>query len=266
MILASCKHGEYMPEINTANMGVFTLDENCSVLIGGEDFKAKFNVKLYYPNDKIAEARIVGIKNSDPSTLSVLKDNITTLPLDMELDYQNLTEKFGNININDVIEIGLDIKMGNTWYPAFGYDGKSTVTSNLGTIPGANPVITLKKVAPLNIENFVGELELLDEFWEVETTVTVEKISDTEIKIVGYDSPEYNGFGNLSIEINTKDYTVSMPKQVVLPELSIYHNLAYEGSGNLDSYNGVITLSISATVDEGSFGGGFKFILGPKAN
>lgn len=265
LAVISCKHGEYMPEVDTINVGVFTLDENSSVLIEGENFKTKFNVKLYYPNDKIEEARLVGIKNSDVSTLSILKDKIEVLPLDVELTFQELITSFKTIDVNDVIEVGLDIKVGNVWYPAFGFDGKSTATSNVLAIPGSNPVLTLKKVAPLNIDDFVGTLPLQDDAMGI-TSVEVQKVSDTELKIVNYGTGTEYGTSDIIVTINPKDYSATMPKQVIFPTFGAHTNLAYEGKGDVDSYNGIISLSLTVTVDQGSFGNGFKFIIGPKAN
>lgn len=45
-----------------------------------------------------------------------------------------------------------------------------------------------------------------------------------------------------------------MPKQVICPDYAPYHNFSYEGSGTIDTCNGLISLSIAVTVDEGSFG------------
>ena len=62
-----------MPDIQRANMAVFALDENSTILISDETYNVNFKVSLYYPNDKVTEARIVGIKNGDPSTIKILK-------------------------------------------------------------------------------------------------------------------------------------------------------------------------------------------------
>ena len=95
LIITSCKHGEYMPDIQRANMAVFALDENSTILISDETYNVNFNVSLYYPNDKVTEARIVGIKNGDPSTIKTLQEGITEFPIKMKLSYQDLKSKFG---------------------------------------------------------------------------------------------------------------------------------------------------------------------------
>lgn len=252
LIITSCKHGEYMPDIQRANMAVFALDENSTILISDETYNVNFNVSLYYPNDKVTEARIVGIKNGDPSTIKTLQEGITEFPVKMKLSYQDLKSKFGEIVEGDQIEIGMDVKMGATWFSAFGPDGKSTVASDAISLPGSNPTLTLKRVCPLVLDDFVGTVTLNDGFGGVPTADIV-KISDTELEIQGYGG-ETAPYGIIRLTINPKDYTVSVSKQVISAEYGPYHNLAYEGSGTIDTCNGLISISLAVTVDEGSFG------------
>lgn len=252
LIITSCKHGEYMPDIQRANMAVFALDENSTILISDETYNVNFNVSLYYPNDKVTEARIVGIKNGDPSTIKILKEGITEFPINMELSFQDLESKFESIKEGDQIEIGMDVKMGTVWFSAFGPDGKSTVASDAISLPGSNPTLTLKRVCPLVLDDFVGSVTLNDGFAGIPTADIV-KISDTELEIQGYGG-ETAPYGIIRLTINPKDYTVTVSKQVISASYGPYHNLAYEGSGTIDTCNGLISLSIAVTVDEGSFG------------
>lgn len=252
LIITSCKHGEYMPDIQRANMAVFALDENSTILISDETYNVNFNVSLYYPNDKVTEARIVGIKNGDPSTIKTLQEGITEFPIKMKLSYQDLKSKFGEIVEGDQIELGMDIKMGAIWFSAFGPDGKSTVASDAISLPGSNPTLTLKRVCPLVLDDFVGSVTLNDGFAEIPTADIV-KISDTELEIQGYGG-ETAPYGIIRLTINPKDYTVTVSKQVISASYGPYHNLAYEGSGTIDTCNGIISLSLAVTVDEGSFG------------
>lgn len=252
LIITSCKHGEYMPDIQRANMAVFALDENSTILISDETYNVNFNVSLYYPNDKVTEARIVGIKNGDPSTIKTLQEGITEFPIKMKLSYQDLKSKFGEIVEGDQIELGMDIKMGAIWFSAFGPDGKSTVASDAISLPGSNPTLTLKRVCPLVLDDFVGSVTLNDGFAGIPTADIV-KISDTELEIQGYGG-ETAPYGIIRLTINPKDYTVTVSKQVISASYGPYHNLAYEGSGTIDTCNGIISLSLAVTVDEGSFG------------
>lgn len=252
LIITSCKHGEYMPDIQRANMAVFALDENSTILISDETYNVNFNVSLYYPNDKVTEARIVGIKNGDPSTVKTLQEGITEFPIKMKLSYQDLKSKFGEIVEGDQIELGMDIKMGAIWFSAFGPDGKSTVASDAISLPGSNPTLTLKRVCPLVLDDFVGSVTLNDGFAGIPTADIV-KISDTELEIQGYGG-ETAPYGIIRLTINPKDYTVTVSKQVISASYGPYHNLAYEGSGTIDTCNGIISLSLAVTVDEGSFG------------
>lgn len=252
LIITSCKHGEYMPDIQRANMAVFALDENSTILISDETYNVNFNVSLYYPNDKVTEARIVGIKNGDPSTIKTLQEGITEFPIKMKLSYQDLKSKFGEIVEGDQIELGMDIKMGAIWFSAFGPDGKSTVASDAISLPGSNPTLTLKRVCPLVLDDFVGSVTLNDGFAGI-PTVDIVKISDTELEIQGYGG-ETAPYGIIRLTINPKDYTVTVSKQVISASYGPYHNLAYEGSGTIDTCNGIISLSLAVTVDEGSFG------------
>lgn len=252
LIITSCKHGEYMPDIQRANMAVFALDENSTILISDETYNVNFNVSLYYPNDKVTEARIVGIKNGDPSTIKTLQEGITEFPIKMKLSYQDLKSKFGEIVEGDQIELGMDIKMGAIWFSAFGPDGKSTVASDAISLPGSNPTLTLKRVCPLVLDDFVGSVTLNDGFAGIPTADIV-KISDTELEIQG-NGGETAPYGIIRLTINPKDYTVTVSKQVISASYGPYHNLAYEGSGTIDTCNGIISLSLAVTVDEGSFG------------
>ena len=142
--------------------------------------------------------------------------------------------------------------MGAIWFSAFGPDGKSTVASDAISLPGSNPTLTLKRVCPLVLDDFVGSVTLNDGFAEIPTADIV-KISDTELEIQGYGG-ETAPYGIIRLTINPKDYTVTVSKQVISASYGHYHNLAYEGSGTIDTCNGIISLSLAVTVDEGSFG------------
>lgn len=92
------------------------------------------------------------------------------------------------------------------------------MASDAISLPGSNQTLTLKRVCPLVLDDFVGTVTLNDGAYGVPSAQVV-KISDTELEIQGYtDGADIVPPVNIRIKINPQDYTVTMPKQVICPD------------------------------------------------
>lgn len=255
--VTSCESGDFMPDTTVSNMGVFKMDANSDLLIGDESFKAKFEVSLYYPKDVPTDARLVMIKNADAKNIKVFKESVTTFPTTIELTYDEIVSQFGTIELGDKIELGLDIKMGSTWHLAFGPDGSSTVAPDAEDLNGSTPTVSFKKVCPLVLDDFVGTVSITDaNLYGGTYKAEIVKNSETELEIRGF-IEEAAPSGIVKLTINPKDHSVAVSKQVfIIGDVWDwgYHNMACVGKGTIDACNGAINLSLTVSVDEGTFG------------
>jgi len=60
--------------------------------------------------------------------------------------------------------------------------------------------------------------------------------------------------GPLPLIIDPASYAITVPKTVLASNAWGYHNLAYKGTGTLNTCSQAIQLNIAISVDEGSFG------------
>lgn len=111
-------------------------------------------------------------------------------------------------------------------------------------------------VCPLNIGYFTGTKTISDGWWESDYQVSVNQTSGTELTVSGLF--ENNVDNDLVITLDTLTHTVSIAKQVLVYNTSIwgmdaYTNFSLEGSGTIDACNRKITFTAVPRVDQGTF-------------
>lgn len=262
LILVSCDAETRMPDVIKVSFPKITLDETSDQLIQGGELNGVINVGFYYENDKPVDSRIVVAMNGNYTNTKVFVESLTSFPSKQTISDEQLRQLFSisSIEAGDYFEIGLDVKMDNgVWYPAFNPYGISYGSGPMN-LPGSSPIARFRAVCALDIDDFVGPVTINDPFWyEGVYTTTVEKVDDTHIKIKNF----ADFAGDVIITINPINHSVVVDKQVYDVNLSMWHpsyaiytNPAVAGKGDLNSCTKKITLTLTYTVDQDSFGSG----------
>jgi hypothetical protein len=119
-----------------------------------------------------------------------------------------------------------------------------------------NPLIACNYVSA----DYVGTPNAQSSGWGVNgpVTVTVDPADPTGYTLLVAGLETIDGLnedqGPLPLVINPASYAITVPKTVLASDAWGYHNIAYQGSGTLNTCSQDITLNIKITVDEGTFG------------
>jgi len=220
-------------------------------------FKGRFSVDLFFKNDiKPKKMDIVVIMNGDKTKVKTLKADVTAFPTVIDITANELAGLFGktdaDIQTGDVFEIGADVTLNDgTFIPVFRTDGTEPYGGDAQSYTGAGLTIQYKKVCPLDINSLVGTFTMDDpDFWEGTYQVTT-TLNGNELTISNWiEVPT----ATLKMTIDEKTQSVTVAKQVTLASGYGYHNWTSVGNGEIDACNNSITLKLTNTVDEGSFG------------
>ncbi|MCO5238587.1 MAG: hypothetical protein M9904_00905 [Chitinophagaceae bacterium] len=284
MLFTGCKK-EYGPDkipnfpvMDVAPVPKFTMDADADLVIQQpEDFKSRFTLGLYFPEDQKTipqSADISIVMNNNYKDIRKFKTGITTFPsAAIDITGADLAALF-NINIEDIVpgykfELRTDFTLKDgTVIPGFVTlpskkdpakgSSPNTVSSDVNNWPDSKTNIVFNAVCPLALENFVDDVAIEDPFFyegDYEATITQE--GDDILKLSGLNE---NPASSFLIKINFKAFTATVEKQVVEPTIWGYTNLAVEGSGTVDACNNTITLDLKWSVDQGNFGNG-EFII-----
>ncbi|HLP04592.1 MAG TPA: hypothetical protein VK152_04105 [Paludibacter sp.] len=262
ILFSGCKEEVRMPELTKVVLPSITIEPNSDLLIQDGVLNGKFKVDMYY-KDAPDDASIVIVRNGDYANPKVFKSGLKTFPIVETLNDAQLKELFNvaTIESGDKFEIGLDVKVKETWYPAF----ISTETNsgpnygpNVLILPKSSPVLTYRAVCKLVMDNFNGVATVVDPYWYEGTyTANIEKVDATHLKFKNF--AEFAGDIILTIDPETRNVTVL--KQTFDVDLAAwgmakYTNPSASGTGFIDACKNEITLTLDYTVDQGSFGSG----------
>ncbi|HRN55167.1 MAG TPA: hypothetical protein PLL71_01875 [Agriterribacter sp.] len=280
LLLTGCKK-EYGPDkipnfpvMDIAPVPKFTLDPAGDLVIQQpEDFKGKFTLDLYFPDDQKTipqSADISVVMNNNYKDIRKFKTGITSFPSTIDVTGADLANLFG-INVEDIVpgfkfEIRADFNMTdgsvipgfvtlNSGDPVKG-SSPNTASSDVNNWPDSKTNIIFNAVCPLEIENFVGTLTAEDPyFWEDTYPVTVTLEGTDVLKVAGLNQTPSE---SMKIKIDFKSFIATVEKQIIdpAPWFFSYTNLAVQGTGTVDACNTVINLTLTWTVDQGSFGSG----------
>jgi len=174
---------------------------------------------------------------------------ITTFPQTVKVSLKDAAAKL-NIAL-DKIKLG-DILNVEIW------------TTSGGKVHPTSAVFNSAVVCPYYPDQIVGSYHSVSTDWasEGDVTITIDPANPYIVYVAGLE--EIDGLnedlGPLKMVINPLDYSVTAVKTVLASSTlgwgptSDYHNIAYEGTGKLNTCDGTYEMSFTITVDEGTFG------------
>jgi len=237
-----------------------TKDTSTDVLIqDSSTFKGSFDVGVFFKNDIMPKKMdIVVIMNGDKTKVKTLKADVTTFPAKVDVTTAVLMGLFGKtvpeIQTGDVFEIGADVTLNDgTLITVFRTDGTEPYGGDAQNYNDASLTIQYKKVCPLDINDLVGTFTMEDpDFWEGTYKVTTTLAGNVLTVHNWIEFPS----STLKLTVNEKTQSVTVPKQITIPGAAYgYHNWTSVGNGDINACGkGSITLKLTNTVDEGSFG------------
>ncbi|PWJ59212.1 hypothetical protein CLV98_10244 [Dyadobacter jejuensis] len=260
LLATSCSDdgGGNLPDLSRVPIPLLTQVENSDILIQDPAiFQGKFSVDLLFPEDVAPKfIDVVITMNGDYKTIKVLESNLTSFPTVIDLDAAKIASAFG-INVSDIVpgdyfEVGANINtVDGKLIPAFAEVGNQ-FSADIANFPGSNLKIKYPVVCPLDLDEFVGEFTIDDpNFWEASYPVTIEREGENVLVITGFvEDPD----AVIKVTIDPQTTKASVSKQVFAPVFFSYTNGAVEGSGEINACENSITLNLTYTVDQGSFG------------
>lgn len=179
-------------------------------------------------------------------------ETISDFPQTVRIQAKDAAEKLG-LALND-IQLG-DIINVEVWTKS---NGKVYQTS-----AGFNAAV----VCAYNSEFVSGNYHAVSASWgsEGDVTITVDPNDEFIVYVSGLETIEglVEDKGPLKMVVNKLNYAVTVDKAVIASVAWDYHNIAYAGTGNLNTCSGTYQMMFAISVDEGSFGN-FAFTLTKK--
>lgn len=202
----------------------------------------------------------------------VVIDNIAEFPVDLDVNIADVYSKLGLaapslgetlfLTTNAVLNDGYVVQ---GWTNASNFNNRSFVGWQIdGRAYSYN--VRYMVACPLVLEDFVGPATVIrDDFLGGSYPVEITMESDMQLSITGM----LHGDATvpLLITIDPTDHSVSFPRQVLVPAPTWwgasmpYSGFALSGSGVINACESTISFSATATVDQGSFGGGIQFVI-----
>ncbi len=226
-------------------------------------FSCNVKVDLYFQDsEKPDYLDLVVIKNGDKKNAKVLQSNITSYPVELEVNGQQLTDLFGEeIVTGDQFDIGANYITNGTTYLAFPEAGNG-YGDGIANQPNASPTVRFAAICGFVADDFVGDFKVTADGWDdfgVGSIVQVEKIDENTLAIPYTVVPT---FQPIVIKVNTGDNTANVARQELgdTDVFGLSYGMLYvtsTGGGNQNYVNpcdGTIRINLSYTVSAGSFG------------
>ena len=240
-----------------------------------------YKVKLTIPEQQgdysfMKHAQLLAVfQGTDGEIISkVIEDNITDFPKEISINIGQVYSLFGLTApaIGEILYLTTNVVLNDGevipgWTELMGYNNRAFSGWRIdGRAYSYN--VRYSVVCELVLDEFVGTCTVTQDDWWGETPYEVEvtKVGDYQLSIAGL----YNGEATnpLVITVDPVDYSISFDKQILAPNSGswwgrpAYNNFALSmGTGVVDACETIISFSATATVDAGSFGGGFVIQL-----
>ncbi|POY36958.1 hypothetical protein C3K47_07795 [Solitalea longa] len=248
-----------LPDIVSVPVPQVKLGEGASAIIEEPaEFASKVDVGLYFPDkEKPKKIDLMVARNGDYNNVKVFQADITAFPTSVDVTGAKLAQVFGidvsSIVPGDFFEMRANVVLTNgTVVPGFNSNGIEPYGGDVQNFPGSSLTVTFNAVCPLNLDAFSGSVTVDDpSFWEGSYPVTITLEGENTFRITGWVEDPTATF---TMTVDPVNRTINIPKQTVLADFFGYHNYSVEGTGTLDACSTSITINVSNTVDEGSFG------------
>jgi hypothetical protein len=193
------------------------------------------------------EASVVVSLNGDGARAVV--GTYTTFPATVQILLSSAVEVLGmtlaQVELGDIFSFEVVTVIGGKSY-------YSSAAFNAPVVCAYNPALVS------------GSYHALSEGWgaEGDVTITVDPLDDYIVYVAGLEAIEGldEDQGPLKMIVNPLDFSVVAVKTVIASDAWGYTNIAYEGTGLLNTCTGTYTMLYAITVDQGSFGS-YEFIL-----
>lgn len=168
---------------------------------------------------------------------------ISTFPQTVKIKAKDAAAKLG-IGINEII-LG-DIINVEIWTTSNGKTYQTSAVFNAAVVCAYNPVFVS------------GSYHAVSASWgsEGDVTITVDPTDQFTVYVSGLETIEglVEDKGPLKMKINKLNYAVTAEKAVIASVAWDYHNIAYAGTGTLNTCSGTYEMMFTISVDEGGFG------------
>jgi len=175
---------------------------------------------------------------------------ITTFPQTVRISLKEAATKL-NIGIDKIV-LG-DILNVEIW------------TTTNGKVYQTSAVFNAGVVCPYFQNQIIGSYHSVSAAWasEGDITITADPTDEFVVYVAGLEAIEglNEDKGPLKMVINPLDYSVKAVKTVIASDAWGYNNIAYEGTGKLNTCTGTYEMSFNITVDEGTLASSQGFIL-----
>lgn len=230
-------------------------------------FKGVISVDLYFKNSAKPDfLDLVVVKNGDAKNAKVLKANINSYPIEVEVTGKQLTDLFGTIVSGDNFDFAANYIANGKTYVAFPDGGGAAYGPGVSSQPGASPFVRYSAICGFDADDFLGDgqFEVVTDGWDdfgVGSVAEVTKVNSNTLSIT-YPIP---GFSPIIVKVNTGDNTAVVEKQPLGAYGGSWQygviSVASVGGGTanfVNPCNGIIRINGSYTVAAGGFG---NFVL-----
>ena len=300
-VLASCNKEPELPYDLAGTTHTFavsvTKNTQYDLLLNAGSTNGDYYVKLDVPTymgdytSFLKEVQLLCVYtavNGDVSS-AIAAEGITSLPAETKIDMDALCDKLGIVApaVGDKMQFTANIihKDGTVvpgWSPAMGFNYRAPSFFAMADGSDFSYCATFQAAAPLQTEKYAGGnnvlfTESLGSAYEASYPAAVTRLESKDIpeSVIGsgFTADDYIGlklvfdwYGlgcdvEFYIYINAKDYSVTIPTQVVYTtDASFYYNVAYgygekgeirfhNASGELDTQTNILSFSMNANWD-----------------
>lgn len=250
---------EAVPVISTA---VNTTGSQAIDMLNLAGFQGKFDVKLYFPEAAApSKVDIVVRKNNSNTNVKVYKAGVSTFPGTYTVTAAEIQALFGTpVVLNDNYDFGADIHVGDTKYEAFPVTGVGNSSGPINMI-GYSEFARFSAICAYDPAIYKGNFVVVsDDFGELSpgdvvvlTQLTANSFSVTYPNAALTPQP---ALFPVTVDVNNNQASVTKVK--VGDKFYTYNNPNFAVTKNTQSFvapcDKTLTLNITYSVDEGSFG------------
>lgn len=235
---AGVRDGGVQPAITNLNPAVYDSNNMTTTFV-------QFTIDL--GTETVTEAIVVASYNGDMARVEVAR--VSTFPATVQLLLSDV--------VTDMGMTLADVSLGDE----FTFE---VLTVKNGKTTRSNAAFVAPVVCAYSSANVSGSYHAVSASWasEGDVTITVDPEDPYIVYVAGLETIEglNEDQGPLKMIVNPLDYSVEAEKTILASIAWSYHNIAYEGTGTLNTCTGTYNMNFTISVDEGNFGA-HDFIL-----